>query len=227
MKGLGPVLGFVNAANCIASAFCNLPLYPVLFASYVSSLYSLSWGALFGIKLAGLLLTVALNVAGIQAVEVASALFTVIVQTPFILMPIAATVYGAPKFTWSGATTVIPDWKDGFAVFVSTLCWNAQGWVNVGNIASDVKNPQRSYPIGSALAVVLVAANYIYPVAVCSALAPDPTQWNTGYFTTIGSSIAGWLGVWTTVASMFSSANNFLPQVSRHRAGRIQCSILP
>ena len=215
VKGCGPVLGFVNAANCIASAVCNLPLYPVLFASYITSLYpQISEGGVFGIKLAGLILTVALNVAGIQAVEVASLIFTCIVQTPFILMPIAAKIYGKPTFDWKGGPmSLLPGWKSGFAVFVSTLCWNAQGWPNVGNLAGEVRNPQRSYPLGSALAVFLVALNYIYPVVVCAALAPDATQWDTGYFATIGQSISPWLGAYTTFASVFSSANNFLPQM--------------
>jgi amino acid transporter len=215
VRGLGPVLGFVNAANAVASAACNLPLYPVLFVSYISALYpDIPDAGLFGIKAAGLVLTVALNVAGIEAVELASLLFTVIVQTPFVLIPIAAAVTGRPGFHWAtGPTSVLPGWQSSFAVFVSTLCWNAQGWVNVGNIASDVRNPQVSYPLGSALAVALVAINYIYPVAVCAALAPDASAWNTGYFANIGSSVAPWLGAYTTAVSVFSSANNFLPQM--------------
>lgn len=33
VEGLGPVLGFINAANGLAAAVTNLPLYPVLFVS--------------------------------------------------------------------------------------------------------------------------------------------------------------------------------------------------
>jgi len=125
VEGLGPLLGFVNAANSIASALCNLPLYPVMFASYIQNLLpGISAGALWAIQLGGLVLTVGLNVLGIEAVSVAGTVFSVLVQTPFILMPIVAAVKGMP-FTWSAVTSVVPSWQANFSVFVSTLCWNA------------------------------------------------------------------------------------------------------
>jgi amino acid transporter len=227
VRGLGPVLGFVNAANCVASAVCNLPLYPVLFASYIATLDpALSPWVLGAIKAAALALAVGLNLAGIQAVEVAGLLFTVIVQLPFILMPLVAAAGGSPAFAWgAGPASVLPGWRANFAVFVSTLCWNAQGWVNVGNLASDVRNPRVAYPAGSALAVALVSLNYIYPVWVCSALAPDAAAWDTGYFATIGSSVAPWLGLFTTAASLFSCANNFLPQLGTTSRALRYCAL--
>ena len=39
------------------------------------------------------------------------------------------------------------------------------GWTNIGNLASEVRNPKRSYPIGAAVACVLVMLNYVYPVS--------------------------------------------------------------
>jgi L-asparagine transporter-like permease len=72
MRGLGPAAGFVNAWAMIAAQSLNIALYPVLIADYMAQLQpSLSDGALWGIKLACLLLAVALNVVGVQAVEVA------------------------------------------------------------------------------------------------------------------------------------------------------------
>ena len=76
-----------------------------------------------------------------------------------------------------------------------------------------MRNPKTSYPLGSAIAVVAVALNYMIPVLFCIAVAPDLTVWDTGYFVTIAEDLAPWLGWWTTIAAMFSSANNFLPQL--------------
>lgn len=127
VKGLGPHAGFVNAMNVLASAACNLPLYPVLFASYVQQLVpSLSESAVFGIKLAVLLLTVSLNSFGLQAVEVAATAFSIIVQLPFIVMPIAAVVYGN-SFDWPAVLTTAPGFQSQLSLFIATLCWNAQG----------------------------------------------------------------------------------------------------
>lgn len=183
--------GFVNAMNVIASAACNLPLYPVLFASYMHQLVpSLTDSELWGIKLAVLLLTVCrayraaatctpallsltphlrstpppVNSFGLQAVETAATAFTIIVQTPFIIMPIAAAVYGKP-FDWGAVATIAPGFESQLSLFVATLCWNAQGWTNIGNLASEVHNPKVSYPVGAAFACIMVMINYVYPVS--------------------------------------------------------------
>lgn len=214
VKGLGPTLGFVNAANSLVSALCNLPLYPSLFSSYLQQLFpDMTSGALFAVRLASLILTLGLNAVGIEAVTTTNTIFTVIVLTPFIVMPIAALGY-RQSFDWSGLASVTPNWQGNFSVFVATLYWNALGWVNIGNVASDVRNPRRSYPIGAGMAVLGVALIYLYSVSICAALAPDPTQWTVGYFVNIGSNIAPWVGVWTTIAAAFSCMNNFQPQLA-------------
>ena len=213
VRGCGPVLGFVNAANTITSSVCNLPLYAVLFASYITALYpDIPYGVLWAIKLTSVLAVVVLNVLGIEAVEAASVILSVLVQTPFILIPVVAAIQGRP-FAWAAAASVAPAWRGSFSLFVSTLCWNSQGWVNIGNLASEVRNPTSSFPRGLWIAVAAVAVNYIYPVLFCVVLAPDLTLWDSGYFTTLAHDIAPWLGWWTTVGAMFSSANNFLPQL--------------
>ena len=52
------------------------------------------------------------------------------------------------------------------------------------------------------------------PAAVCFALAPNVSEWTTGYFATVGENIAPWVGVWATVAAAFSALNNIQPQMS-------------
>lgn len=216
LHGLGPVPGFVNAANSVLSAVLNLPIYPVALAQYAAAAFpSLSVTALWGIKLATVAFVVLLNVAGIQAVSTAAIVLSVLVQTPFIVMPIAAAVLqgGGAAFSWSGALTVLPGWQSQLSVFVSTMCWNSIGWAYVGNLASEVRNPRVSFPIGASLAVLLSVANYFIPVLLCTALSPDATQWDTGYFATVGGNIAGWVGVWAVLGAFCSFLNNFQPQV--------------
>jgi amino acid transporter len=211
LKGLGPVAGFVNAWNCVFSSLLNLPLYPVLFASYAQQLVpDLSVGALWGLKLAGVVIATVLNVAGVRTVERVTLIMITLVQTPFVLMPIVAAALGRP-FTWSALGTATPGWFSNFAVFISTICWNAQGWSNLGNVAGEVKDPARSYPQGTGIAVIAVAINYLYPVALGVAIAPDATAWNTGYFVTIAESLGPWVGVWATIAAAGSCMSNFIP----------------
>lgn len=213
IRGLGPQAGFINAWNMMLSASLNIPLYPVLFASYVGQLVpSISTAGLWGVKLTGLLIVTVLNIIGVEAVEMASLIMVVLVQTPFIMMPITAAIEKQP-FNWSalGQST---NWLAQFAVFISTICWNAQGWVTLGNIAAEVHNPKRSFPIGLSISVTLVAINYLYPVAVCVAMAPDTSLWQTGYFVTIAQNTATWLGYWALVGGGLSCMANFVPQMT-------------
>ena len=145
LRGLGPVLGFVGTANSVACAVCCLPLFPVMFAGYLSQqVPELGDGALWAIKITCVLLAVAFNISGLRTVEVASGLFTIVSTAPFVIMPIAAAAYGQP-FDWPAVATVAPNFTKNLAVFLSVLCWNSQGWPNVGNIAAEVHNPQRAF----------------------------------------------------------------------------------
>ena len=214
VEGLGPTLGWVNAANSIVSAMLNLPLYPVMFAAGIQGLAPhLTTAELFGIKAGGVVLTVTLNVFGLEAVSLSNTIMSILVQTPFLLMPIVAVAYGVP-FDWSGPATVVPGWDANLATFVSVLVWNSLGWSNAGNLASEVRNPRRAYPIGAAGAVAMTAVNYLYSVFFATALAPNMSAWQTGYFTTVGNIVAPWLGVYTAVVAGFSAANNFQPQLA-------------
>lgn len=114
IEGLGPVLGFVNAANSVIAAVFNMVLYPVVLASYIQTLFpSLSDSVLWLVKITVVVGTAALNATGIEAVGVLSIAFTLVVQLPFIIMPIVAAAKKMP-FDWSAPWTVSPQWQSNF-----------------------------------------------------------------------------------------------------------------
>ena len=61
--------------------------------------------------------------------------------------------------------------------------------------------------------MIATALCYMIPVGIGYAMSPDLDAWNNGYFVTLAGNVAPWLAVVTTVASAFSAANNFLPQL--------------
>jgi amino acid transporter len=134
VEGLGPVAGFVNACNAQAGALCNLPLYLVSVSAYIAALYpDASERVLALIRLACISIVLALNIAGVESMEVAGLLFSVVAQLPFLIIPIAAAVSGGSgEFQWDATMVVVDGEKFQFALFFSTLCWNSQGWMNVG-----------------------------------------------------------------------------------------------
>ena len=117
-KGLGPAAGFVNAWVCTLQQVLNIPLYAVLACNSLEQLVgTLSPGAEYGVKLAVVALVAGVNVVGVAAVERVSGLMVLLVQTPFLLMPIAWAVRGK-TFEWAALRTSVIGWEQDFAVFL-------------------------------------------------------------------------------------------------------------
>lgn len=220
-KGLGPAAGFTNAWLCTLQQVLNIPLYAVLACNSLEQLVGrLSPGAEYGVKLAVVAAAAAVNVVGVDAVERVSGVMVLLVQTPFILMPIAWAVRGQP-FQWAALKTSVRGWQGDFAVFLSTVCWNVQGWNVIGNVAGEVANPSRNIPAGVGLACLLVALNYLWPLAFTIPMSPPPaaydpasTQWGAGYFVAIAQAAYQPLGVWAALCAVLSCMSNFIPQLA-------------
>jgi amino acid transporter len=86
-------------------------------------------------------------------------------------------------------------------VFISTILWTFQGLPNIGNLAAEVQNPRKSFPITMSALILLMVLTYGTAVALGVALQPDLTQWQEGYFSTLLATISPWLGVFITLGS--------------------------
>ena len=220
-RGLGPAAGFTNAWLCTLQQVLNIPLYAVLACSSLEQLVgALSPGAEYGVKVAVVALAAAVNVVGIEAVERVSGAMVLLVQTPFVLMPIAWAVRRQP-FQWGALGGSVNSWQGDLAVFLSTVCWNLQGWNVVGNVAGEVANPSRNIPAGVGLACLLVTLNYLWPLAFTIPMSPpaadydpDSTQWGAGFFVAIAKAAYGPLGVWAALCAVLSCMSNFIPQLA-------------
>lgn len=220
-RGLGPVAGFTNAWLCTLQQVLNIPLYAVLACNSLEQLVgALPFGAEYGVKLAVVAVAAAVNVVGVEAVERISGAMVLLVQTPFILMPIAWAARRQP-FQWGALGTSVGGWQTDFAVFLSTVCWNVQGWNVVGNVAGEVANPSANIPAGVGLACLLVTLNYVWPLIFIIPMAPpaaeyDPTstRWGAGYFVSIAQGAYGPLGVWAALCAVLSCMSNFIPQLA-------------
>ncbi len=220
-RGLGPAAGFTNAWLCTLQQVLNIPLYAVLACNSLEQLVgALSPGAEYGVKFAVVAAAAAVNVAGVELVERVSGAMVLLVQTPFVLMPIAWAVRGRP-FQWTALGASVRGWDADFAVFLSTVCWNVQGWNVVGNVAGEVARPSVNIPAGVGLACLLVALNYLWPLAFTIPMSPpaaeyDPasSQWGAGFFVSIAQSAFAPLGVWAALCAVLSCMSNFIPQLA-------------
>jgi amino acid transporter len=127
LKGLGPTAGFVNAWLGFCMGVLNLPMYTGLAASAVDQVLPLSEAQALGLQVGLLALGVAVNIAGLGAVEKFTGLLVVVVQVPFVLMPIA---WAAQRrgFEWQALGRSREGWSGQLGPALAIVCWNSLGW---------------------------------------------------------------------------------------------------
>ncbi len=127
-RALGRRWGFINGYLLVIQQATDICMYPTLIASYVSSIYpAIGHTSLYAVKAAAVLLSVILNIVGVDALSASAAVLTAIIMLPFALLPIVAGATGK-TFDWSalGTAGTPPDWSSSLAVFASTVLWNMQ-----------------------------------------------------------------------------------------------------
>src|SRR5208283_5077309 len=109
-------------------------------------------------------------------------------SAPFICIVILAPFkYGALANAVTTPTTSHVDIIGGLLIAM----WNYMGWDNASTIATEVKQPQRTYPRAMMAAVALVSLTYILPVAAMAMTKLSPTAWETGSWADVAGLVGG------------------------------------
>jgi amino acid transporter len=218
-RAWGDQVAFVNGLLLVFNQVTDICLYPTLVASYVQMLFpdQVSDGAAYGIKLAALAVTVALNVVGVEALSASAAILTGIILAPFVVLPIVAAAEGLP-FAWSalGPSGVAPDIRDNLALFASTILWNMQGWSELGCLAGEIESAETVFPRGMLLAACLVVLAYACPVLFGVALFPDLTLWGDGFLVSLAQSVAPWLAGFVLLSAALANMSTFLTSMAAY-----------
>lgn len=186
---LGNFWGFQEAWLSLLASVFDMAIYPTLFVLYLERLFP--W---FSLNHRGIVVGVivvaacaALNIAGIKVVSTTSLWLFALLSAPFaIIVVLAPFKYGALAHVAASPSTIQVDLMGGLLVAM----WNYMGWDNASTIATEVDQPQRTYPRAILASVLLVAVSYILPVAAMSLTRLSPTAWETGSW----ADIAGMLG---------------------------------
>jgi amino acid transporter len=109
--------------------------------------------------------------------------------------------------------------------------WNYMGWDNASTIATEVERPQRTYPRAMLVAVGIVAASYILPVAAVWMTGLQAGAWETGSWADIAGMLGGPLLRGGLVAggmiSAFGMFNALVMSYSRLPLAMAQDGMLP
>ncbi len=186
---LGNFWGFQEAWLSLLASVFDMAIYPTLFVLYLDRLFpwfSLNHrGIVVGVIVVAACAT--LNIAGIKVVSTTSLWLFALLTAPFaIIVVLAPFKYGALAHAASSPSSVQVDLMGGLLVAM----WNYMGWDNASTIATEVDQPQSTYPRAILGSVLLVAVSYILPVAAMSLTRLSPTAWETGSW----ADIAGMLG---------------------------------
>ncbi len=227
---LGNFWAFQEAWLSLLASVFDMAIYPTLFVLYLNRLFP--WFSLnhrgIVVGMIVVALCAALNIAGIKVVSTTSLWLFALLSAPFaIIVVLAPFKYGALAHAATSPSTVQVDLMGGLLVAM----WNYMGWDNASTIATEVDQPQRTYPRAILASVLLVAASYILPVAAMSLTRLSPTAWETGSW----ADIAGMLGgpllrtglVLGGMMSAFGMFNALVMSYSRLPYAMAQDGLLP
>ncbi len=208
-RAMGNFWGFQEAWLSLVASIFDMAIYPTLFAVYLARLFP--WFAeSHRSVIVGLVVVTScalLNIAGVKVVSTTSLWLFFALSSPFALMLVLAPFkYGALLHAITTPTTSKVDMIGGLLIAM----WNYMGWDNASTIATEVERPQRTYPKAMLVAVAIVAATYILPVAALWMTKLAPGAWETGSWADIAGLLGGpLLRIALVVGGMVSSFGMF------------------
>jgi amino acid transporter len=227
-RALGKFWGFQEAWLSLAASVFDMGIYPLLFTSYLGVLAPnlvAGWhGALIATGLIGACLL--WNIRGAKAVGDGSIGMGLAMVSPFAVLT-AVGLWHAHHDPVTVVHTAHPALMGGILVAM----WNFMGWDNASTIATEVENPQRTYPRAMLWTLCAIIASYVLPVGAAWFFGIPLSAWATGSWAAIGGAIAGPLVRDAIVlGGMISAAgmlNSLMMSYSRLPAALAEDSLLP
>jgi amino acid transporter len=220
-RSLGPFWGFLAGWWTWLYTWVDAALYPVLFATYISSLIQLLGHASpiesnpwikWAVGLAMVIPLTWLNIRGTKVVGMASVIFALIFLTPFAILVVLgmSKLLGNPSAAWTPMLAPGSSFIKAAGAGLYIAMWNYLGWDDLSTITGEVENPQKTFPRALLIAVILTIAAYLLPTLVGVVAVPDYASWEEGTWTKVGQAIGGsWLGILIVAAGLFSAMGLF------------------
>jgi amino acid transporter len=226
-RAFGPFWGFTCAWWSWMANWFDVALYPVLVVSLLKQAGLVGWtahvpGGDFLLSLAVIVPFVALNVIGVRSVGRGSLALGALVMVPFLALAVIGFAHPLSHAQLPGHMTFFnPNqglWGS-LGLGLSVCMWNYLGWDNLSTVASEVEDPQKSYPRAIALTLPVIVAIYVVVVAAALAIFPDWRGYETGIWVRIGQ-VAGGAPLFFAIllagiASSLGQFNGMLLCVSR------------
>jgi amino acid transporter len=189
-EALGPFAGFAEAYLTILYTAVDMAIYPVLFASYLSFIVPLGPAAQIAIGIALVWLAGGLNFLGVRPVGMASMVLAAILVSPFAIL----VIVGIPRlvhFTMPVPPLFGTDPLGALGAGLTVVIWNFGGWENLSVVSAEIENPRRNYLRAVLIAMPIIVAGYVLPLAVSVSGTTSAAEWGTGSFSHVGYALGG------------------------------------
>lgn len=227
-RALGRFWGFQEAWLSLAASIFDMGIYPLLFTSYLGVLAPSMVAGWHGAAIATALIAFCLlwNLKGAKSVGDGSIGMGLAMLSPFALLTVLG-LWHAHHDPVTVVHTAHPALMGGILVAM----WNFMGWDNASTIATEVENPQKTYPKAMLWTLVAIIAAYVLPVCAAWWFGIPLSAWSTGSFAAIGGAIGGPLiRDAIVVGGMISAAgmlNSLMMSYSRLPAALAEDGYLP
>jgi amino acid transporter len=187
---LGPFAGFAEAYLTILYTAVDMAIYPVLFAGYLSFIMPLGYAAQVVIGVSLVWAAGGLNFLGVRPVGTASIVLSAALISPFAIL----VIVGMPRlihFTMPTPPLFGANPWGALGAGLTVVIWNFGGWENLSVVSAEIENPRRNYLRAILIALPLIVAGYVLPLAVSVSGATTAADWGTGSFSHAGKMIGG------------------------------------
>lgn len=207
-RAMGPFWGFQEAWLSLAASVFDMAIYPTIFVSYLGRIApSLTSGHRgLALEIAVVVIAALWNLRGAASVGEGSVWMWLVALCPFV----ALTGFAV----WTGAHTTHaalgPPAKLDLSAAILVAMWNYMGWDNATTIASEVEDPQRTYPRVMLLAAGMVMLTYLIPIAAVAWAGIPPDRFSTGAWVDAAHLLGGSaLAVCVVLAGSLDSMGTF------------------
>ena len=207
-RAMGPFWGFQEAWLSLAASVFDMAIYPTIFVEYLGRIApSMTAGhSGLALEIAVLVLSALWNLRGAAAVGEGSVALWLVALSPFVGLVGLAVWTGAHA---SHAAMGAPS-KINLPAAILVAMWNYMGWDNATTIASEVDQPQKTYPRVMLLAAAMVMLTYLVPVAAVAWAGIPPERFSTGAWADAAHLLGGSaLAVGVVLAGSMDSMGTF------------------
>ncbi|MEO8528037.1 MAG: amino acid permease [Pseudolysinimonas sp.] len=154
---LGPTAARMTAYWFFFGCGFGAPVVAVLGGEYLTSVLGLShsWVPVLGISF--FVITIGLAWIGLRVSGAVQLVLTALLVAVVLLVVVSALPVGQR----SNFEPFLPHGWSGVGLAISLFVWAFAGWEAITHWASEFKNPRRTLPLATAIAVVVVGAAYL------------------------------------------------------------------